>query len=83
MAGPSKTYWRTDQPLTPVERVRINSYGRPETYNEWDFYQVNHRIGSHQMNEHGVCVSNTGMDDEYYSNGPEHGLGGPQLSDHK
>ena len=80
MAGPSRTYWRKDQPHVPVERTRINSYGKPETYLEWDLYLANHAIGQHIMNTSGVCVENPGMDLDYYAHGPEHGYGGPQIS---
>lgn len=83
MAGPSRTYWRKDEPLVPVERTRINSYGEPETFLEWDLYLVNHDIGQHVMDEDGVCISNTGMDTDYYAQGPEHGYGGPQNSDYE
>lgn len=83
MAGPSRTYWRKDQPHVPVERTRINSYGEPETYLEWDLYLVNHDIDQHVMDVDGVCIANPGMDPDYYAQGPEHGYGGPQISDYE
>ena len=83
MAGPSRTYWRKDQPHVPVERTRINSYGKPETYLEWDLYLVNHEPGQHVMDADGVCIANPGMDPDYYAQGPEHGYGGPQNSDYE
>lgn len=78
MAGPSKTYWRKEIQPEPVEKTRINSYGKLETYLEWDLYHVNHTPGSHSMDENGVCQSNPGMDVDYYAQGPEHGFGGAQ-----
>lgn len=82
MAGPSRTYWRKDEPPAPVERTRINSYGKPETYLEWDVYLVNHEPGQHVMDADGVCIANPGMDPDYYAQGPEHGYGGPQTTDY-
>ena len=78
MSGPSRTYWRKENQPEPIEKTRINSYGREETYLEWDVYHVNHRPGLHSMDENGICQSNPGMDPDYYAQGPEHGFGGPQ-----
>ena len=63
-------------------RDRINSYGKPETYLEWDVYLVNHEPGQHVMDADGVCIANPGMDPDYYAQGPEHGYGGPQTTDY-
>jgi len=78
MSGPSRTYWRRENPPPPVVKTRRNSSGKLETYQEWDNYHVNHVPGQHVMDENGVCTSNPGMDKDYYTHGPEHGFGGPQ-----
>ena len=69
MAGPSKTYRRKDTIPSPVRRTRTNSSGREESYLEWDLYQANHTPGQHVMDEQGICVSNPGMDADYYIQG--------------
>lgn len=69
MAGPSKTYRRKDTIPAPVRRTRTNSSGREESYLEWDLYQANHTPGQHMMGEQGICISNPGMDPDYYIQG--------------
>jgi hypothetical protein len=80
MAGPSKTYWRKETQPDPVERTNINSFGELETYKEWDVYLYNHDVGQHVMDADGVCITNPGMDAEYFEQGPEKGFGGPQIN---
>jgi hypothetical protein len=70
MAGPSKTYRRKTTTPQPVVRTRINTYGREETYLEWNIYEANHIPGQHVMDEQGMCISNPGMDSDYYIQGP-------------
>ena len=80
MAGTSKSYWRLKNPSAPVQKTGINSYGKSETYYEWDLYHYNHAPGSHVMDGDGKCTSNPGMDAEYYTQGPEKGAGGQQIN---
>tara|TARA_R110002051_G_scaffold97730_1_gene167906 strand:+ start:166 stop:663 length:498 start_codon:yes stop_codon:yes gene_type:complete len=49
-------------------------------YLEWDQFQNYHIPGSHVMDLSGMCTSNTGMDAEYYTQGPEHTAGGHQIN---
>lgn len=87
MAGTSKSYFRKANGGSFVTKTAeshqgVNPDGTPKvvqiSYREWDAYTHNHIPGSNVMDTNGVCTSNNGMTAGYYSQGPEHGDGGPQ-----
>jgi hypothetical protein len=82
MAGTDKSYWRHKNPPNPTVKTAINSQGKSETYNEHTQFQYNHVPGTHVtgvsstvvptlcgtrvLELSGMCLSNSGMDLEYY-----------------
>ena len=82
MAGTDKSYWRHKNPPAGVTKTATNSYGKQEEYTEYEQFQYNHVPGSHVMGLSstvvstltgarvlelsGVCLSNSGMDLQYY-----------------
>jgi len=87
MAGTSKSYWRKTggsgdvNTASSTEKTAIGPGGKPVTYKVYELHQYNPGESYPVIDPvTGICLSRSGMDAEYYEQGPEHGDGGPQIN---